>query len=435
MKTFNITDQAIYLPAVNSPFAKDVCKPLPEGRRFPASIDVKDLNFWEPNKLFYYPHILHSVGAHKFGDWPNNAVTRTDVNQVQIIGDSGGYQLGTGAIKGYSDLKKGIAAESAKVIWSKAHSLRNWVMTWSETFTSAAMTLDVPLWATTPKSQSPFAKCDHAQIMDMNQQSIDFIKFYGQPGSKWINVIHGLDLHSTKVWWDRFKADKFSGWAMAGGAGTRGGLYQMLSTLLMMRDDGGFDASTEYLQVLGVSTPKWAVVLTELQKQLRKHSPALQVTFDSSSPFQEGMRYEVACIPPTYGSNESDWVIGTDKSIQGHKYVGSNTLFKYDASPLGKIMDMGHLNCKGNANSKTNFDSLSRLMLVNHNVWVYLDAFERANQAVRSSDKLDLVPSSFLEILDIVQEAFGEADWQSFLLKHKAQLDKFEKSDYDQAAA
>jgi hypothetical protein len=54
---------------------------------------------------------------------------------------------------------------------------------------------------------------------------------------------------------------------------------------------------------------------------------------------------------------------------------------------------------------------------------------------VRSSDKLDLVPSSFLEILDIVQEAFGEADWQSFLLKHKAQLDKFAKSDYDQATA
>ena len=74
-------------------------------------------------------------------------------------------------------------------------------------------------------------------------------------------------------------------------------------------------------------------------------------------------------------------------------------------------------------------------MLVNHNVWVYLDAFERANQAVRSSDKFDLAPNSLLEILDIIQESFGEADWRSFLLKHKAQLDKFAKSDYDQATA
>lgn len=422
---------ALYLPAVNESFAKGTLKELPQGRSFPHGLTVQDLVFWNNNKLFHYPNFLHSIGAHTVGSWPNNSVTRADTNQVNIFADSGGYQIGKGSLKGFKEFDKLFEPNSIVQAWKSAHRVRNWVVSWSEAFSGYAMTLDIPLWVTSPAgASSPFAKCSQEQIIDMTVENLEYIKFYASGNTKWVNVVHGLDIKATELWWNAVKGYKFSGWALAGGAGTRGGLYQTLYTSLMMRDDGAFDPTCEVLHVLGVSTLEWSVVLSAMQQQLRAHSPNLRVTFDSSSPFQHAARYESACVPPTLGTESRDWTIAADKSVQDFRYVNGGHPFKYMESPIGQLMNMGHLNVRGNHNTDSHFDDFSRLLLANHNIWVYLDSIRAANEAVISDDKHEMAPASLLEILDIVNDAFHEQDWKAFLLSHKAKLDKFASSEY-----
>lgn len=422
---------ALYLPAVNAPFAKNVLKELPKGRSFPHGLTLQDLVFWNDNKLFHYPHFLHSIGAHTVGSWPNNAVTRADTGQVSIFADSGGYQIGKGSLKGFKEIEKLSEPKEIVQAWTSAHRVRNWVLSWSEAFSGYAMTLDIPLWVTSPAGKdSPFAKCSQEQIIGMTVENLEYIKFYATGNTKWINVIHGLDIKATEMWWNAVKQFKFSGWALAGGAGTRGGLYQTLYTTLMMRDDGAFDETCEVVHVLGVSTLPWSVVMSAIQNQLRDHSPNLRVTFDSSSPFQQVFKYESACATPVLGTDESNWSIRADKSIQDFRYLNGGHPFKYKESPLGQRMSLGHLNVRGNQHSDSHFDDVSRLLLTNHNVWVYLDAIRCANEAVTCDDKHEMAPASLLEVLDIVNDAFHEQDWKAFLLSHKTKLDKFAASEY-----
>jgi hypothetical protein len=243
-------------------------------------------------------------------------------------------------------------------------------------------------------------------------------------------VVHGLDIKATEMWWDAVKGYKFSGWALAGGAGTRGGLYQMLYTALMMRDSKAFDQTCEVVHVLGVSTLTWAVVLSAIQQQLRAYSPNLRVTFDSSSPLQDAMKYDSARSSPILGTEISNWSIPVDNTVQDFRYVNGAHPFKYSESPIGQLIHMGHLNVRGNEKTDRHFDDVSRLLLANHNIWMYLDAIRAANEAVTCDDKRDMAPASLLEVLDIVNDAFHEQDWKAFLLRHKSTLDKFARSEY-----
>jgi hypothetical protein len=431
MSNFDNPNYALYLAAINESFAKGVLKEMPAGRNFPPGLSLSDLVFWNANKLFHYPHLLHSIGSHAVGSWPNNAVTRSDTKQVSIFADSGGYQIGKGSLKGFKELEKLTEPNAIVQAWSSAHKVRNWIVSWSEGFSGYAMTLDIPLWVTSPAgANSPFAKCSAKQIIAMTVENLEYIKFYASGNTKWLNVVHGLDIKATEMWWNAVKEYKFSGWALAGGAGTRGGLYQTLYTTLMMRDDGAFDAGCEVVHVLGVSTLQWSVVLSALQQQLRQYSPNLRVTFDSSSPLQRASKYESACSTPALGTDESNWAIPVDNTIQDFRYVNGAHPFKYKESPIGQLMNMGHLNVRGNHNTDRHFDEVSRLLLTNHNVWVYLDSIRAANEAVTSDDKHELAPASLLEVLDIVNDVFHEQDWKAFLLRHKTTLDKFASSEY-----
>lgn len=422
---------ALYLTAINDTFAKGVTKEMPLGRKFPQGLRLADLVFWNENKLFHYPHLLHSIGRHTIGSWPDNAVTRADAKKVNIFADSGGYQIGKGSLKGFKDLQKLTEPNAVVEAWSRAHKVRNWVVSWSEAFSGYAMTLDIPLWVTSPAgANSPFAKCSPEQIIGMTVENLEYIKFYATGNTKWLNVVHGLDIKATEMWWDAVKGYKFSGWALAGGAGTRGGLYQMLYTTLMMRDSKAFDQTCEVVHVLGVSTLTWAVVLSAIQQQLRAYSPNLRVTFDSSSPLQDAMKYDSARSSPILGTEISNWSIPVDNTVQDFRYVNQAHPFKYSESPIGQLIHMGHLNVRGNEKTDSHFDDVSRLLLANHNIWMYLDAIRAANEAVTCDDKRDMAPASLLEVLDIVNDAFHEQDWRAFLLRHKSTLDKFARSEY-----
>lgn len=429
--SFNTDDYAIYLPAVNAIFADYVTKPAPKSRNFPSGLQPKDFAFWERgNKLFHHHYVLHSIGQFKVGNTINNALTQAGRTDRFLVGDSGGYQIGCGTLTGMHGFYAGMSGDDAVEAWNDAYELKKWIIEWLDTYTHYAMTLDMPLWAVN-KSNSPFHKCSIEQLTNMTVENLKFIELHMTGRAKWLNVVQGLDEATTRDWWNEIKWFKHGGWALGGNAGNDGGLAQVIRTVLLMHHDDGdaFAAGQDWLHILGVSEIKWSIAATALQQCLRKINPNIKVSFDSASPFQEAGIYETTCIPPVFSTNAQSWKMGKTKStdIQGPQFISSTAPFP-TPSPLGKLLTMGDFNANAYKFSQKQFDTTSNMMLVNSNVWVYLDAFERANQAAFGNDAAKLVPAVYLDGIEIMREAFDRPDWHQFLAKNQSRLDEFDKT-------
>ena len=407
------TDYAVYLPAVNDTYAAEIIKPLPPDRPFPAGLTLADLIFWDRgNQLWHYSHILHSVGLHKVGSQPDNAVTRAGRTDCVLLGDSGGYQIGTGKLKGYRELRSSMDAASAQSTWAGAYSVRRWILDWLELHTDYAMTIDMPLWATLPKGEaSPFHQCSQQALTDMTVENLRFIDTHRQGRTRWLNVIQGLDDSSMLAWWQAVKWFDCSGYALAGAAGVKGGIANVLKILLTMRDDGALAEGHNWIHVLGVSTPRWAILLSAIQRALRKSvNPRMQISYDSATPFQAGgIREEVAIIP-NYTSRPRDWAIRFERVEQSAQLAGSAEPFPY-SSPIGDRITMGDLNVRGGDWDQRSFDTVSNLLLCNHNCWVLLEAFREANKLAFVGDR-SAVPAQWQECLSFIENVFDASDWR-----------------------
>ena len=433
-QSFNTKEYAVYLPAINSGYANFLTKKIPADRSFPNGLDIKDFCVWnKKSKLFYHPFLLHSIGNFSALSTINNSVTQAGRNDFTFVGDSGGYQIGSGALAGFKGLHKGMSAQDAMTVWAGAYDVKKWIVSWLDAYADYAMTLDMPLWATDPKQgkDSPFNKCTVSELLAMTVDNLKFIDLHGRKRTKWLNVVQGLDEQSTKDWWDGVKFFKCSGYALAGGAGAKGGLAQVIRTTRMMHDEGYLRSGQDWLHALGVSTPVWAIMLTKIQNCLRKDNPNLTISYDSSSPFQTAGKFEQPNYTVPYTNEISSWNIKTAKSntIQRFSFVGSTDPFPYN-SPLGQLMSLGHINVREELYSKKQFDTISNMLLTNHNIWVYLDAFERANDETFKNKQMSNVPQRYIDAIAVIDDVFNSSNWHSILVQNQALLDSVAASQY-----
>ncbi len=433
---FNTSGRAVYLPAINGTFAREAVIAKLGNRPFPADLTIDDLVYWNSNKLFNYPYLLHSIGLYSVGAVTDTAVTRIERGRAVVLGDSSGFQIGQGTLKGLSGFKANMPALQAIAAWNAADDVRNWILNWLEAYTTYAMTIDMPLWAAVEDTKSPFGNCSRAQLLRMTQDNLRYINVNKQGNTKWLNVVQGIGTDDTEFWWNGVKNFRFDGWALAGGAGSRGGLYQLLYAVLLMNEDDAFAEGLDWVHVLGVSTLDWAVILTALQKNLNKRNPALQVSFDTSSPFQSGMMREEAYYLPTLTTDPRTWVFPKKESPQGFDYIGSREAFPHSCSPLGKLLELGHLNVSDvwDAGQRKQYDSISLMMLVNHDIWVTLKAIEMANDLAFGVDSEATTPLTLVHCIERIEEVFDIAnrkgDWRRYLLEHKALFDAHSQSIY-----
>lgn len=430
-------EYAVYLPAVNDGYAAEVCKELSPDRPFPTGLSLKDLVFWEPNTLWYYPYLLHSVGLYSVGALPDNAVTQRNRENNTFIGDSGGFQIGRGTMKGLKELKpRPMSAQDAELAWKQESAARDWIVGWLNTYADYAMTIDMPLWATSQDGQnSPFHNCSTSQLINMTVSNLKLIEKRANGRAKWLNVVQGGDdTADIALWWDAVKWFRHGGWALAGSAGAKGGLFNMLTTLLKMRDENAFDPGQDWIHVLGISTPKWAVLLTAIQRALRKFNPDLRISFDSSSPFQIGGRYEDVALSPKFTNVEKSWSIGNQSAPQSRLHADPSKAqpFPHNQSPLGKRLLLNHLSVRGELWDNRNFDSVSNILLMNHNVWVYLDAMKRANDLVEARDA-NRVPALYLECVEFIEDVFQQQTWNDSIANYKGLLDAVVPNGYRKA--
>ena len=79
--------------------------------------------------------------------------------------------------------------------------------------------------------------------------------------------------------------------------------------------------------------------------------------------------------------------------------------------------------------NKKQYDSISNNLLVHHNIWTYLDAFQRANDIAFDMSKSAQVPDLYLAGLEIIKKAFEEKDWHSFIENNRSILDEIAENE------
>jgi hypothetical protein len=187
-----------------------------------------------------------------------------------------------------------------------------------------------------------------------------------------------------------------NGWGMGGQ--NMCDLHLVLNRIVHLIHDGLLESGVhDWMHFLGTSKLEWAVLLTAIQRSVRKyHNPTFTISFDCASPFLATANGQLYHNITT--DNRSKWSYQMSPTADDKKYATDNRLFgdavrqdgihpMFEDSPLSsrlKISDVcyyqpGMLNKIGKE-GKTSWDSFSYALLMGHNVWTHIEAVQRANR-------------------------------------------------------
>lgn len=334
-------DYAVFLPALSGFYATFIGKQRIDNTyvdpaRFPAGItDMEQMNWLNADKsLFPYKWSLYSAGHANLDlstpDMGEDMVRNRDPNTV-ILGDSGGFQIAKGQWPGNwkdpnsAEVAAELAAATARgteirtvidpttkktktttvdlvkehhKLLADAQKKRDGVLKWLDGVSNYGMVLDIPAWvANTPQKEVCGVRSYDEAVAATQYNNEYFItnrKGVKEGGTKFLNVMQGSNHKQADDWYGKMKKycdpnqypDRhFNGWAFGGQ--TKTDVHLMLKRLTEIRFDGLMQqGKQDWLHVLGTSKLEFAVLLTAIQRSIRKHvNPDFTISFDCASPF------------------------------------------------------------------------------------------------------------------------------------------------------
>ena len=255
---------------------------------------------------------------------------------------------------------------------------------------------------------------------------------------KVLNVLQGGNHREADDWYAMFKdycdpkkypETHFDGWAMGGQ--NMCDVHLILRRIVTMIHDGLLETGVhDVMHFLGTSKLEWAVLLTDIQRAVRKyHNPNFMITYDCASPFlatANGQVYHTIRI-----EDRGKWSYMMSPSADDKKYATDTRMFSdavvtdgileaFEDSPISatcKIKDIciykpGDLNKIGKE-GKTSWDSFSYALQMGHNVWMHIESTQRANRTYDAGQfPYMLVDEKFERTLfkDIVDQIFSLKD-------------------------
>lgn len=441
-------DYAVFLPAISGFYATFVGKQRNEEyvdpARFPQGLtDMEQLNWLNDQKgMFPYKWSLYSGGHANLDlnkpDWSEDMVRNRDPNTL-ILGDSGGFQIAKGLWEGDWKANSGCP---------KAQKKREQVLAWLDGIADYGMILDIPTWVIHDKNASD--KCGIRTL----EQAVDATKFnndyfmkhrkgVANGGAKFLNVLQGANHPDADRWYDlmkdycdpvKYPDTHFNGWAMGGQ--NMCDVHLILRRLVMLRHDNLLQEGIhDWMHFLGTSKLEWAVLLTVIQRAVRRHvNPAFTISFDCASPFlatANGQVYFENVFPDNgkwsyrMAPSADDKKYATDTRKWSDGVVADGQYPRWEDSPLSDLFKMkdiciykpGDLN-KNGKEGKTSWDSFSYALLMGHNVWMHLTAVQEANRRFDAGAHPAMMRSSgpggeYFE--QLVEAIFAEPDRQKAL--------------------
>lgn len=350
-------DYARFTPAISEMYTRYVVNENPK-REPPVSREA--LNFLDPETgLFYLPCSLYSAGQaakSASGAHRTDMVTGREKSHTTILGDSGGFQIQTGAIK------------------FKGDETRDRMMKWMEKNCDWSMILDFPTggigmgtindhydrltaplnpdlpdsgnaealkalmekniaWvnANFPAEEAKNFKHDPLFYTCMLQTIInnDYFMKHRTPGAtKFLNVVQGRSPSESRVWYENVKHYQLEGWSLA--SHHKENFEMTLGRIINMRDDNLL-ADRDWMHFLGVGKFQHGCVYTTIQRMVREQiNPNFTISYDVSSPFTLAAYGKVFV---GYNLDKNSW------SIQGEKLDGKNFLREgsYDTEFFKKV--------------------------------------------------------------------------------------------------
>ncbi len=439
-------DYAYFLPATSGFYSTFIGKQrygnYVDPARIPASFTngVESLNYLDPDKgAFYYDHCLYSAGHANLDlnkvDHSEDMFRNRNRATSWVLGDSGGFQIGKGVWP----------ADWKDPNCPKAQKKREQVLTWMDTLMDYGMILDIPAWvARSPAGRAATGINSYAEAVQGTYINNDWFINNRNGNCKFLNVLQGENHADADDWYDRMKkycdtkvyGDRaFNGWGMGGQ--NMCDIHLVLKRLVALRFDGLLEKGQhDWMHFLGTSKLEWAVLLTDIQRAVRKyHNENFTISFDCASPFLATANGQVYIQTET--EDRTKWVYRMQASADDKKYATDPRLFKdavvqdgifnrFESSPIIDqvgikdvcIYKPGDLNKIGKE-GKTSWDSFSYAILMGHNVWMHVNAVQEAN---RQYD-LGKTPSM------LVQEKFDRLYFKDvvnaiFATSNRAEADK-----------
>jgi hypothetical protein len=440
------SDYAVFLPAISGFYATFVGKqrnePYVDPARFPNSLkDMEQLNWLNSNKaLFPYRWSLYSGGHANLDlakqDWSEDMVRSREPGTF-ILGDSGGFQIAKGLWEGDWKANSGCP---------KAQKKRELILNWLDNVADYGMILDIPTWVIHDKKAS--AAC---QITTL-QEAVDATKFNNEyfmkhrkgvknGGAKFLNVLQGDNHTSADAWYETMKEycdpakypdTHFDGWSMGGQ--NMCDVHLVLKRLVALRYDNLLQPGVhDWMHFLGTSKLEWAVLLTVIQRAVRKYvNPQFTISFDCASPFlatANGQVYFENTFP-----QDGKWSYRMAPSADDKKYATDTRKWstgvvtdgiypRWEDSPISDMLTMkdiciykpGDLNKIGKE-GKTSWDSFSYALLMGHNVWMHLTAVQEANRRFDAGEHPAMMQrdgGDYAYFEHIVERIFAAPDRQS----------------------
>ena len=461
-----LSEYAVFLPAISGFYATFVGKqragPYVDPARFPQGLtDMEQMNWLNSSKaLFPYKWSLYS-GGHANLDLAKDDASEYMVRDREpgtfMLGDSGGFQIAKGLWEGDWKANSGCA---------KAQKKRESVLTWLDSISDYGMILDIPTWVIHDKKAS--AAC---QITTL-QEAVDATKFNNnyfmknrkgkhKGGAKFLNVLQGDNHASAEAWYQEMKDfcdpaiypdTHFDGWSMGGQ--NMCDVHLVLRRLVALRYDNLLQEGIhDWMHFLGTSKLEWAVLLTVIQRAVRKYvNPAFTISFDCASPFlatANGQVYFESVFPhddkwsyrmapsaddKKYSTDTRKWATGVvadgiydrweDSPISDMLTMKDICIYKAGVAKAGVVLteenfrdpDLYDVLPDVNKNGKwgkTSWDSFSYALLMGHNVWTHLTAVQEANRRFDAGEHPAMMQQqggSYAKFEDIVEAIFAAPD-------------------------
>jgi|DEB0MinimDraft_10_1074344.scaffolds.fasta_scaffold00689_5 hypothetical protein len=475
MKT-NLTetqkDYAVFLPSISGFYGTFVGKQRYEDyvdpSRVPAGLgNVESLNFLNPKDgAFHYKWALYSAGhadldTTKFVD-KEDMVRNRDRDNSWLLGDSGGFQIAKGLWPG----------DWTSETCPHANKKRELVVNWMEEYMDYGMMLDIPTWtfqsakaskATNIKSYDDAVKATHINAR--------YYMKHRRGNFKVLNVLQGSNHTNADSWYEEFKGycdpkqypdTHFNGWAMGGQ--NMCDVHLILRRLVHMIHDGLLEQGLhDVMHFLGTSKLEWAVLLTDIQRAVRKyHNPNFMITYDCASPFlatANGQIYHNIRL-----DHKGKWSYIMSPGADALKYASDTRSFidavlqdgllpTFEESPVSQHCKMNdiciyapgdknkvgtikvekgkpELDKQGNPllddngnpiimrKDSTSWDSFSYALQMGHNVWMHIESTQRANERYDAGEYPYMMvyePSIRHVFRDIVNEIFAQKDREKSL--------------------
>jgi len=441
-------DYAVFLPAISGFYATFIGKQrvnndYVDPARMPKALqDMEQFN-WLNNQqaLFPYRWSLYS-GGHANLDLAKEDASEDMVRKREpgtfMLGDSGGFQIAKGLWEGewrnpnsteVQQKLTDLAAQGTTTVANNkgkqvvinplkdyqklidaAQKKRDAVLKWLDSIADYGMILDIPTWVIhDPKASKACGITTLQEAVDATKYNNEYFMKYrkgkNNGGAKFLNVLQGDNHTSAEEWYQTMKVycdpavypdTHFDGWAMGGQ--NMCDIHLVLKRLVALRYDNLLqEGRHDWMHFLGTSKLEWAVLLTDIQRAVRRHvNPAFTISFDCASPFlatANGQMYHQIDL-----EHDSKWSYKMRPSADDKKYSADTRSFKdaveqdgifdqFEDSPISQhlmikdvcIYKPGDLN-KNGKEGKTSWDSFSYALMMGHNVWMHIESVQRANR-------------------------------------------------------